>query len=63
MSVIQANNYKNAKETCKRLMISRFHAGHPLMNNKMNNSNKINKRNRKNAIKKMNEINKMNKMN
>ena len=26
---IHANNYKNAKETCKRLMISRFHAGHP----------------------------------
>ena len=26
---IHANNYKNAKETCKRFMISRFHAGHP----------------------------------
>ena len=26
---IHANNYKNAKETCKRLMISRYHAGHP----------------------------------
>ena len=26
---IHANKYKNAKETCKRLMISRFDAGHP----------------------------------
>ena len=26
---IHANNYKNAKETCKKLMISRFQAGHP----------------------------------
>ena len=26
------NNYKNAKKTCKRLMTSRFHAGHPSIN-------------------------------
>ena len=24
-------NYKNSEETCKRLMTSRFHAGHPMM--------------------------------